>query len=266
MSARASELSRVLLALRAPSQGRYARVSLLDALIELADDRALARACLRGALEHVDHMGSRVSELELDRVRTLRDRVEPALIVGPPIDPVTAPSELERRALAALDGMVRGPIPPRGDPDHGEALALTTLAHLIAGRHDVARSLLDALTDIPSLPTAAWAVLIEASRSARTRRAASALALRLARELPRDAPRPLLELAPHVDPRARIALLLAAFDEAQPGATEALREALEQRALSMRDAGDRAGAIAMLETFERALETRDTTALRRMLR
>lgn len=268
MAARLLELRRALTDARAASAqaGRYGRVSALDGLMELAVEAPpLARACLRAALEHLDAMGEAASEIEIDRVRTLRDRVAPSLVLGPPIDRVSVPTEMEKRASAALEGLVRGPVPPPGDPDHGEALALTTLAHLVGRRHDVALPMLAQLSALATLPRSAWAVLIEASRTPRSRRTAAELAIRLANERAHDAPRPCMTLAPHVDPRARIALLLAAFDRREPGAEALLREAIDARALAQRDRGDRRGAIAMLEAVDEAIAARRTDALRRLV-
>jgi hypothetical protein len=248
-----------------PSRGRYARVHALDGLLELAGDRALSRACVRVALEHLDAMGIDATEIEIDRVRTLRDSAAPTLLLGPPIDAMTAPTEMDKRAAAALEGLVRGPIPPPSDADHAEALALTTLAHLVGRRQDVALPLLAQLSALHPLPRPSWAVLIEACRAPRTRRAAHALATRLASEQPHDAPRPLIALAEHVDPRAAIPFLLAAFEAGHEGAAHALQRALEARALGQRDAGDRAGAIALLEAFEAAVTMGSAATLRRCL-
>lgn len=245
--------------------GRYARVSALDGLLELAADPTLRRSCLRVALEHLDAMGAAVSEIEIDRVRTLRDLAYPQLVRGAPLDAAAPPTELDRRAAAALEGLVRGPIPAAGDPDHAEALALTALAHLIAQRLDAALPLLAHLSALSTLPRSAWAVLIEACRTPRARRATHELARRLATERPGDAPLRLLDVAPHVDARAQTTLLLAAFEGNEAGATEALERQLEALALAKRDAGDRAGAIALLEAFEAAALTGQTAALKRCL-
>lgn len=253
--------------------GRYVRVAALDGLLELARDLGpndgsdrgphadLLRACLRLGLRHLDALGGDVTELELDRVRSLRACVAPGLVLGPPLDgPLDgeaprSPTELELRAREALRGLVRGEVPPPDHPEHAPALALTALAHLIAGRDDAALPEIERLARLRELPYATWGVVLHASLRPRPRRASLTLAVRAATALARP-PFALAPLAARVDPRAQRPLLLEALDAKERGADEALRAHVEAEALALRDQGERPAAIRLLEALERVLEPR----------
>jgi hypothetical protein len=239
--------------LAARPAGRYVRAGALDALIDLAaaGDTAMGTACLRAALVHLDAMGPRASPIEIDRVRTLRDRVAPALSVGPPLDPPRPPSELALRARAALEGLVRGPVPEPGHPDRAEAIALTALAHVRAGREAAAVPYIALLREAPTLPAATWGLIASAHR-VRARRDVEPLALRAAREL---APRfDVAGLAVGFSyPTAR-AIAEVALGRGEPLAAAVLRAVVEGEALRLRNEGRRPEAIGLLLELARTLE------------
>lgn len=245
---------------QARGAGRYARVAALDALLELATEAhtpGIAEACLRAALEHADALGDALTELELDRIRTLHRQVAPELSLGAPIEsdvPPPKPTELELRAREALRGAVRGELPPSHHPDHAAALALTALAHLVARRDHAALPLIAQLARCAVLPQATWGVVFEASRPG-VRRATAGLAVRAALELPPPS-FALVALARRVEAEAQRALLCAALRR-EPDAARALREDVEREAMALRDAGRRPLAIALLTQLEAALRGDD---------
>lgn len=237
-------------ALSAAAEGsRYARASAIDRLIDVAAlAPALGVACLRAVLTHLDGVGERVTSIEIDRARALRDRVAPSLRVGPPIDAPAPPTELELRARAALGGLVRGPVPDEAHPDHGAALALTALAHLRGGRADAALPMVRRLIATTALPEATWAVVAAASTPL-LRRAMEPLVLRAAAEVtPRFA---VAGLAAGFSFEPARATAMLAMRRGEPQGERVLRAVVEREALRLRANDRRAEALAILDGLER---------------